>query len=142
MIGHYAGVWQISGATPIVQSTDEDFKQSIDMFKLCLESSLWPTIKLVGGEFDIMVNIDMSNSTLVNLNYFDISEQHGSYYEHHNRLGGMIAPYLGDHTVYDNNANQLHGLVGEISNQVIGTTRFGNHQMQPQPSNYGYDSEY
>lgn len=113
------GVWNIEAVTPIVSLDDQKFYRDIERFKNELSTSLWPVLQAASGDFDIMVNFDMANSTMVNLNYLDNGDAFGgSYYEHHNRLGGIAASNIGDDSTFHNNLNQYTALLGKIGGTI------------------------
>lgn len=124
------GQWAIEGATPIVFTTEVDFGREIDMFRMNLESSLFPTVMDLGGHFDLMVSFDMANSTLVDLHYLDDVDNVNAFYEHHNRLGGLAAPNIGNDAIYNRNTDQYTVLLGDLSANITGPTSFGGQAEQ------------
>jgi len=130
------GIWSIIDATPLIKLPDEQYRNDVQRFKSDLEISLFPTLKSIGGDFDLMVHFNMTHSTLVDLVYQDSRKDYGgSFYEHHNRLGGLTAPNIGDTNTFNHNTDQYSSLLGDIAANINGPTTFGNGiDMIPNPA--------
>lgn len=114
----HGGTWQILGGSLIIGADDPYvnlLQQSINKFVSELESSLFPILIKMGGEFDLSVKHDSVGSTIVDLHFLDFAANNGGFYATQNKLGGMVSPALGSVNDAANNKAQLDALASQLS---------------------------
>lgn len=104
------GAWKVEHVKTIVPTNDAGVKGCFNTFKNRLVLDLWPILRSVVGEFDIMLSHNITGETLVGLQFLDHNTAHGLY-ETCNRMGGMISPTLGDVSAFNHNSTELQALV-------------------------------
>jgi hypothetical protein len=75
--------------------------------------NLFPILRTIGGEFNLMVKHDLTSISAINLKFISSSEDDG-YYVTRNRMGGMMSPSLGTPELADFNKGQLDSLMGHL----------------------------
>lgn len=116
------GNWEIMGCSTMMELPSE--AAQIDMlnkFKGLLEKQLFPTLKQVSGDFDIMAYVNAGGEVLVDLNFLDLnpSLQNVGFYETNTRLGGMLNPLLMDQSTLAHNAFHINTLANKFIDKAI-----------------------
>jgi len=125
------GAWEIQHVETLVPCDDIGTKGCFNTFKNLLQLDLWPILRSVAGEFDIMLSHDITGETLVGLQFLDMPVSHGMF-ETCNRMGGMVAPTIGDLSTFSHNTNELQSLVDSMAiNAGIGGYFQTNNSYQP-----------
>jgi hypothetical protein len=86
-------------------------------FEQQIRDCLFPTLKLMGGEFDLMAYVNTTGEILVDLHFRDSPRDIAigdGFYETNARLGGIINPLIGTANHINTNALQLQGLLDNL----------------------------
>jgi hypothetical protein len=106
-----APFWQINSVASLIGDVDpRTLNGLLDLFRRNFDDSVTPIIRSMMGEFSCSVSYDMTGACLVDLNLLDYSTHDGAMYETHQRLGGLIAPIIGNEHTLDNNIDNYRQL--------------------------------
>ena len=122
------GTWAIYEPTGFLTVMDDATKlNNLRFFKQVVYHNLFPTIKALGGEFDLYCFYNMTGEILVKLHYQDFVGESGGdgFYETNGRLGGLTNPMIGTLGVINNNAAMLNHLVSSAVTREFGPNAFG-----------------
>ena len=133
--------WQIIDCSTIVNVINPNNQLAmLNNFKRLLEAQLFPTLKQVQGDFDIMAYVNIGGEVLVDLNFLDMNSSYKNvgFYETNARLGGMLSPMVADASVVANNSAALNSLADTFIDKDIGgmVPGFGSPTMQPNVNSY------
>lgn len=128
-----SGVWEFyEPIHSLSQSTPEQMTRMVELFKMTLENELFPILRAVRGEFDLMAICNLTGEILLDLNYYDdqrvTSDPGEGFYETNGRLGGLLNPMICKLDVLNSNAGQLNALADEAVMNRIGPSAFGDPQ--------------
>ena len=126
------GVWEFyEPIHSLAQSTPEQMTRMIELFKMTLENELFPILRAVRGEFDLMAICNLTGEILLDLNYFDdqrvTTNPEDGFYETNGRLGGLLNPMICKLGVLNSNAGMLSNLADEVVLKRMGPTAFGDN---------------
>lgn len=115
------GLWQPLHIGTILAANQQTIQGNWEIFKMYLEASLFPTVKYLGGEFDLMIYINSVGECLIDLNYKD--DFHGvknnyeglGYYQTDARTSGLANPVLANMHQCMNNQGMVEGLVDAVA---------------------------
>ena len=125
-----AGTWEFyEPIHSLAQSTPEQMTRMVELFKMTLENELFPILRAVRGEFDLMVICNLTGEILLDLNYFDdqrnsVNPEDG-FYETNGRLGGLLNPMICKLDILNSNAGMLSTLADEAIIKRLGPNAFG-----------------
>lgn len=82
-----------------------------------LQTTVFPTLLLAAGEFDLTMYSSVAGTSLINLMFLDTPSlsHHGAYYEAANALGGLMSPMIGCTNEHHHNTMQLANLIGSLA---------------------------
>ena len=94
-----------------------------------LQTTVFPTLLLAAGEFDLTMYSSVAGTSLINLMFLDTPSlsQQGAYYEAANALGGLMSPMIGCTNEHHHNTIQLANLVGALAP----SNNYGNPVFNP-----------
>lgn len=128
-----AGVWEFyEPIHSLAQAAPDQMKRMIELFKMTLENELFPILRAVHGEFDLMAICNLTGEILLDLNYFDDQRNSTSpedgFYETNGRLGGLLNPMICKLDVLNSNASMLSTLADEAIVKRLGPNAFGDNK--------------
>lgn len=127
--------WQIIGCSTIVDVPDPGSQlRMLNKFKSYMEGQLFPTLKQVSGDFDIMAYVNVGGEVLVDLNFLDMNSSFNNvgFYETNTRLGGMLNPMVADQVILSNNSAAINYLADSFITKDLGNS-FAQNFALPQP---------
>jgi len=131
LMGIPNGSWEIMGCSTLVDVPDPNKQLEIlNKFKMLLETQLFPTLRHVQGDFDIMCYVNIGGEVLVDLNFLDMNSSYNGigFYETNTRLGGMLNPMLADSATLANNAANINKLANTYIDKEFGMQLHSNRQ--------------
>ena len=125
-----SGIWEFyEPIHPLAQTTPDNLKKMVELFKMTLENELFPILRAVHGEFDLMVICNLTGEILLDLNYFDDQRNTASpedgFYETNGRLGGLLNPMICKLETLNSNAGMLSTLADTAIVKRLGPSAFG-----------------
>ena len=132
------GVWQIMDAHCLVTVAPNEYKRCIQDFQKICEMQLFPVLKSVHGEFDLMVYCNSGGEIVVDLIYLD--DRHNlnpgeGFYETSARLGGLLNPMVVSQDNLNHNVTQLQCALDTVIANKLGPQAFKNQMgiLEDQP---------
>ena len=114
--------------------TQKQLDDAVTMFTRHLELSLFPVLLQATQAFQMVIDIDVTGSTNIQLKMDGFGAESGGFYTAHNKMGGMTSPALGTANTANNNKAQFEYIVDKICDRSFGG-RQGMVEQQPvQPS--------
>ena len=128
-----SGIWEFyEPIHSLAQSTPEQMKKMVELFKMTLENELFPILRAVNGEFDLMAICNLTGEILLDLNYFDdqrnTTSPEDGFYETNGRLGGLMNPMICKLDVLNSNASMLSSLADQAIEKRLGQKAFGDNK--------------
>lgn len=128
-----SGIWEFyEPIHSLAQSTPEQMKKMVELFKMTLENELFPILRAVNGEFDLMAICNLTGEILLDLNYFDdqrnTTSPEDGFYETNGRLGGLMNPMICKLDVLNSNASMLSSLADQAIEKRLGPKAFGDNK--------------
>lgn len=123
----YEGTWEIKSFSTLVEVGLAAQTSMINTIKMYAESELFPILRIINGDFDLLAYINISGEILIDLCYLDDhdSAQLGvGFYTTSARLGGLIDPMVGGADTITHNALQLDGFAESILAAKCGSSLF------------------
>lgn len=130
------GVWQIMQYHNLINVTPQEEKSNIQTFQSVCETQLFPILKSVHGEFDLMVYCNSAGEIVVDLLYLDDRNQLNpgeGFYETNSRLGGLTNPMVAGFDNINHNVTQLHGITDILIGKKLGPGQFNAAPVNMQP---------
>lgn len=120
------GVWKIIEDPHIFQCGEdrEAVKKAMVRFMGLMEHDLFPILKSIGGEFEMVIRYDMVGETLVDFRYLDTHSESGGFLETPNRFSSFVTPNVGNIRTFTNNASNLQHLYSYVD-----SVQMANHGM-------------
>ena len=105
------GNWEILTDPFCIHATQDPqhVKKTAMRFMQHMEQDLFPILKHLGGEFEMIVRYDMVGETLVDFRYLDNPHIKG-FLEIPNRFSSIVSPNIGNLDMFTNNVNNLQNL--------------------------------
>lgn len=116
--------WEILNCSTLMDMPDPTAQlHRLEDFKSLCEAQVFPILKQVSGDFDLMAYVNAGGEILVDLNFLDFNASNNNvgFYETNTRLGGMLNPMIANNEVLSNNASSLNYLADEIITQSTNT---------------------
>jgi len=111
---------------------------NLDKFKKLMEMDVFPILLNINGDFDIIVNYDLTGEVIIDLHFLDSSKL-GGYYIHQNRLGGMVSSNIGNENDFSHNGTMLNGFLNGISMNVFAGSAINDFNDSRMGDSIGYD---
>lgn len=95
---------------------------NISMFETYFETNLMPALRMIRGEFDLMVYANMMGYVLVDLVFCDDAltiKSGAAFYETSTSLGGLTNPMVANLEILNHNALQLDALLEGVIQKKI-----------------------
>lgn len=132
-----AGMWQIyEPVSTFVETSGEEQIKIVNYFKKVLENELFPILRSVRGEFDLMAFCNLGGEILLNLNFLcdiqggKVPDALEGVYETNGRLGGLLNPMVGPYGVVNSNIGALMNFSREVIDQRVGPQSY--HPSYPE----------
>lgn len=106
----------------LVESTDQQIATAWNALTRMMEQDLFPILKTIGGEFDLMIHYDIQGETFCWFEYKDMPSGMDGFYQTNTRFGGVLNPMLGNYNNLNNNQTQLQNLTGYIAQSTVGSS--------------------
>ena len=120
-----SGVWQFyEPIGTLIPMSKEEESRVIESFVTVLNNELFPILKTVNGDFDLMACCNLAGEILLNLNFLcDMRESldpFSSFYETNGRISGIINPSVANFNITNSNVGSLTGLSRTVAEQKFG----------------------
>lgn len=119
------GVWQFyEPIGTLVQMSSREKARVVDEFATILKNELFPILRTVNGEFDLMACCNLTGEILLDLHFLsDMRESQdpfASFYETNGRIAGIINPMVANFNIISSNVGSLTGLSKEVVDHKLG----------------------